>query len=367
MTLQADIRRGLQVKQAQANEASAQFDFESEGGLATFFRQATPGTTYWRGYLPMKHLPGNVAGIEPDSLVLESEDPLKLRMPQLVGDTAIWQFLGDEGRGRIVFQMQRQGTRTLMEVDDNYLTFAPPLYGKFSSWTKTHKEAVENGTGYSVEFHRLQTPMVDGVICATEHLANAYEAFNDHVYHCPNSVDPDDWDIERTESENLRIGYYGSTSHLKDWPLVKKSLKWAQRQPGVEVILIGFNPPGWSGKVYPWSDDLYEARKPLGHLDVGIAPLTRNKWSDGKSDVKAMEYAMAGVMPIVHDAPPYSPWKDMGWEWMPKDELGWSDAIHDIVEMRDDVKMFAAQAKEYVLNYRTIQNNVHLWKEAIRG
>ena len=368
MSLQTSIQRGLQLKQASANQASARFDFESEGGLATFFRQATPGTTYWRGYLPMKHLPGNVAGIESDSVEWKDEEARTIRMPQLVGDTAIWQFLGDEGRGRIVFQMQRQGTKTLMEVDDNYLRFAPPLYGKFGAWTKTHKEAVENGTGYSVEMHRAQAPLVDGVIVATEQLANEYEGWNDNVYHCPNSVDPDDgWDIERTESENLRIGYYGSTSHVRDFPLVKKALKWAARQPGVEIILIGFNPPGWSGKVYPWSDDLYAARKPLGHIDVGIAPLTRNLWADGKSDVKAMEYAMAGVMPIVHDAPPYSPWVNMGWDWVAKDEASWTEMIKTVVAERDVVKAEAAKAKEYVLNYRTIQNNVHLWKEAIRG
>lgn len=315
----------------------------------------------------MKHLPGTLAGIGPDSLEWEDEDAGTIKLPQQHGDTAIWQFLGDDARSRIVFQAQRQGLRTLMEVDDNYLRFAPTLYGRHSPWTKTHREALANGTGYSVEFHRMQAPQVDGIICATDHLANEYEKFNPNIYVCPNSIDPDDWAVEHVESDVLRIGYYGSPSHARDWPLVKKALKWAQKQDGVEVLLAGFRPPAWGGKVLAWTDDLIKGRQSLAQFDVGIAPLTRNHWADGKSDVKALEYAMAGVMPIVQDAPPYSPWKDMGWEWMPRNEKEWDEAIRDVVAYRDDVKLLAAEAKAYVLEHRTIQTNIDRWREAIRG
>lgn len=361
------IQKALKVRHEAADDASAQFDFESEGSLATFWRQATPGTTYWRGYVPMKALPGTLASVGTGTLEWLDEEAGTIRLPQQRGDTAIWQFLGDDARSRIVFQAQRQGLRTLMDVDDTYLRFAPTLYGKNSSWTKTHAEALANKTGYSIEMHRKQTPMVDGVVCATEHLANEYEAFNPVVYHCPNSIDPSDWNVERVESETLRIGYYGSMSHVRDYPLVKKALKWAAKQPGVEVVMIGFSPPAFSGKVIPWADDLYSIRKHLGEIDVGIAPLTRNHWADGKSDVKALEYAMAGVMPIVQDAPPYSPWKDMGWEWCPRTEQDWLEAIKQIVAERDIVATLAHDAKAYVMNQRLIDQNIHLWREALRG
>ncbi len=359
------MEASLVARQKAAHEASKAFDFVREGSLATFWRQATPGTTYWRGYLPMLYLPGQVTPVWDECL--EWDDATQHLTVKGQEGTPIWQFLGDDGRTRIALQQQRQGTRVLMEVDDNYLRFAPPLYGKFGAWTKTHAEALANKTGYSVEMHRKIVPLMDGIICSTEQLADEYSAYNDNVYVCPNSIDPTDWDVERTESDILRIGYYGSPSHARDYPLVKKALKWAMKQPDVEVSMIGFTPPGWRGKIAPWADNLFDARKNLGAIDVGIAPLTRNLWADGKSDVKALEYAMAGVMPIVEDAPPYSPWKDMGWEWCPKGELGWSDAIHDVIEMRDDVKMFAAQAKDYVLAERTIQGNVHKWQEAIDG
>jgi hypothetical protein len=80
-----------------------------------------------------------------------------------------------------------------------------------------------------------------------------------------------------------------------------------------------------------------------------------------------MEYAMAGVMPIMQDAPPFSPWKKMGWEWMPKTEAEWMDAIHQVVADRDLVPKFAADAKEYVLRERTIQTSVESWRKAVHG
>jgi hypothetical protein len=364
VSLSLTTREHLRARQADANLASEAFDFVQEGSLATFWRQATPGTTYWRGYLPMLYLPGQVAQLQNDSLSMEG-DELILHGHEGV---AIWQFLGDDGRSRIVKQMQKQGVRTVMEIDDNYLRYAPPLYGKFGAWTKTHAEAVANGTGYSVEMHRKIVPMMDALIVSTENLADEYDRWNDNIYVCPNSVDPTDWKVERIPSDTLRIGYYGSPSHIRDWPVVKKALKWAQRQPDVEVVLAGFSPPGWTGRVLPWSDNLFDARSALGHMDVGIAPLTVNPWSAGKSDVKALEYAMAGALPILHDAAPYDPWHDIGWDWMCSTESDWMEAIQHAVRMgKDAVALEAAKAKEYVLTERTIQTSIHNWRDAIDG
>jgi hypothetical protein len=369
MTTIQETQQSLAQRSRDAHAASRDFDYEQSGSLATFWRQATPGTAYWRGFVPMQALPGQVLPLEPDSLGLKDvpgTDAQLLVLHKHEG-TAIWQFLGDDSRSRIALQLRRQGVRTLMEVDDLYLRFAPPLYGKHGAWTRTHAEAVANGTGYSVELHRKIVPQMDGIICATAYLADQYERLNPNVYHCPNSIDPSDWNVERVESDVLRIGYYGSPSHVRDFPVVKKALKWAARQKDVEVVMAGFAPAGWAGQVLPWADDLFEARKNLGRIDVGIAPLTRNEWSDGKSDLKALEYAMAGAMPIVEDSPPYSPWVASGWGWCPSGESEWGDAIREVVRERDKVAGWAAEAKDYVLRERTIEKSIGAWREAVSG
>lgn len=352
--LDTQIRDQIEKRKAEAHAASESFDFLRGDSLATFWRQATPGTTYWRGVIPMLKLPGQVLPL--NDVFLKKQE-----------GTAIWQFLGDEGRVNVALAMQRQGFYTVMEVDDNYWRFAPPLYGKHGAWTRTHAEAVANGTGYSVEKHRWAVPQMDAIICATDELANEYEQYHPNVHVCRNSVLVEDWaPVVREESETLRIGYYGSISHLRDYPRVKKALKWVDKQPGVEVVMVGMDPPGWTGKAIPWEDHLFAARMHLGKLDVGIAPLTRNAWADGKSDVKAMEYAMAGVLPILEDAPPYYPWtRDLGWDWQANDEESWLAILKQVVAERDHVKAEAAKAKEYVLANRTINHEIHKWREAI--
>lgn len=364
MALAEATRSALQARQRQADATSQRFDFVREGSLATFWRQATPGTAYWRGYIPMLALPGQMVPVAEQTLEIVGE---KLVLNGQEG-AAIWQFLGDDGRARVALQLRREGVRTLMEVDDFYLRFAPPLYGKHGAWTRTHAEAVANGTGYSVEMHRKIVPQVDGIITSTEYLADAYSEYNPNVYVCRNSILPDDWeDFTRTESETLRIGYYGAPAHARDWPRVKKALKWADRQRDVEVTVIGFRPPGWTGKVLPWTDNLYEARKYLGQIDVGIAPLAQNPWSDGKSDLKALEYAMGGALPLLEDAIPYSPWRQIGWPFMAPSPEGWNELIRHVVAERDKVPELATQAREYVLAERTIETNIDSWREAVSG
>jgi hypothetical protein len=363
-TLGVATREAMQARKAEAHLVSQSYDYTREGSLATFWRQATPGTTYWRGYIPMLHLPGQVLPLVEDSLALDG-DQLVLNNQE---GAAIWQFLGDEGRSRIALQMKRQGVRTLMEVDDTYVRFAPPLYARFNAWTRTHAEAVATGNGYSVEMHRRVVPLMDGIIVATEHLAEEYAEYNPNVFVCPNSILPDDWeDFERVESDTLRIGYYGSPSHHRDYPRVKKALKWAARQSDVEVVMVGFSPAGWAGKHLPWEDNILNARKNLGHLDVGVAPLEQNAWANGKSDIKGLEYAMAGVMPLLEDAPPFSPWAKIGWPFMPSTEDEWADVIRDVVKNRDRVKEHAAAAKAYVLAERTIDKTIDSWRKAVLG
>jgi hypothetical protein len=335
---------------------------DSEVCLATWVRQATPGTAYWRCELPARQLPGQMIKLTEQDFSLD-EETMTLSAPRLRG-ALVWQHLGDDARSRLAFKLHDQGIRTLQELDDNYLQPSP--YG--GTWKRTHREAIESGMGYSHELHRHLTPKFDGVIVSTEHLANLYEPWNENVYLCPNSVDPADWEsIERHTDDVLRIGYYGSASHVRDWPLVKKAMKWASRQPGVEIVFVGFTPPGWSDfEQYGWTLDLAAARSYLGRFDVGICPIAPGHFADAKSDVKALEYAMAGVMPIVSRTEPYAPWwRDEGWDFTAQSPAEWEEIIRHIVKNPEIVKDEAARAKRYVLAQRTIQDNIWRWKEAV--
>jgi len=337
--------------------------------LATFWRQATPGVSYYRCLLPARYLPGQMVKFDLDRIGWDMDyelgDVHGLRLPLHRG-VAVWSYLGDDARARVACALQDQGVRTLMECDDNY-TQGPKKWGV--NWADTHQEA-QGVIGYSHEQNRYLANLMDGMIVSTPYLAEVYGEFNDNVYVCRNSIDPFDWnDILPQKHDDLRIVYAGSNVHVFDYPLVNKALKWAHRQPGVESWIWGFDPPpSYRGNVEGWVDGLDEYRKNLARFDIGLCPLQDTPWNRSKSDIKAIEYAMAGVLPIVARTEAYAPWwRDLGWEYVAQTENEWQEIIRHLVKNYDEVVSAAAAAKKYVITQRTIYDEIGAWREAILG
>jgi hypothetical protein len=350
------------IKRIESEDASIP-DLErtpDEVCLATFWRQATLGVSHWRCLVPARHLPGQMLGFDIGEVAWDDEAD-QLLLPRHRG-VAIWSYLGDDARARIALAWQDLGHKTLMELDDNY-AYSPKKWG--INWAETHQDA-QDIIGYSFEQNRHLAGLVDGIIVSTPYLGNVYSEFNDNIFVCRNSIDPADWQhVERHDDGIFRIGYAGSNVHVFDFPLVRKALKWAARQKDVEVCLMGFDlPPAWRGTMMPWQQDLPSYWNQLGLLDLGLAPLQDTPWGRSKSDIKAMEYAMAGAMPLVARTEAYRPWTDMGWP-SARTENEWVELIQHAVRNRDWVKEQAAVAKEYVLNERTIQHEIIRWEEAI--
>ncbi len=333
----------------------------TQGGcLATFWQQLSQATTYWRCHVPARHLPGQSLALNPEDL--EEKNGL-VTMPRQKGRAAVWQFIGDPIRAPMAFFLQEQGVWTSLEVDDNYMRPAP----HFRPWAKTIKDSKNAQiTGYSHEAHVQILPHFNSIIVSTPHLARLYGDYNDNVVICPNSIDPADWEYDRPIDDGiLRIVYSGSPSHTVDAPQIKKAFKWAARQPNVQVYLQGFDMPWGFVEKDPWTKNLQTHRESLFQFDVGVCPIVDTPFSRSKSDVKALEYAMAGVMPLVSRTEPYRPWFRMKDLVVEPNENAWIDKLKWVVKNRDEVKHLAEIAKNYTLGARTIQDNIWLWREAI--
>lgn len=344
-------------------------ELEREEADVTFWRQATPGTTYVRCFLPARYVNGQCLGLRNYDLDWD-HDLDRVIVARQKGNTSVWQFLGDDWRSRIAFALQDQGVRILMEVDDNYTQPHPVYPGQKVAWHRTIKESQKiGGSGYSNEMHRRLIPEMDGVIVSTPYLRRIYLEYHDDVFLCPNTVDPDDWtDLAEKDPDVLRIVYSGSKSHIRDTPMVKKALKWASRQKGVEVWLQGVGKDDWTfAQKQPWSDSLAEYRHHLGRFDVGVAPLVGGEWANGKSDLKALEYAMAGVLPLLALEEPYRPWFDRPEYLVESSEEAWVDKLKWVVRNRDAIPELTRRAQTYVMNERTTEANAWRWRKALNG
>jgi hypothetical protein len=263
-------------------------------------------------------------------------------------------------------EQQLQGVRVLAEIDDNYLIPAPQLPDVQSEWVvKHHKDGTDD---HSIECHRKIVKWVDGIIVSTPRLAEIYAPLNANVYVCPNSIDTQDWpDVEKPDDGIFRIGFAGSKSHYHDYALVDRALSWAADLPDVEILIYGIREKGPAKKRWiEWNHDLPAYRESLGQLDVGVCPLRQSYWTDCKSDVKALEYAMAGALPIITKTEAYRPWWDKPC-LVAETEKDFRRHIKWCVNNRDEVKKLAAEALAYVLSERRIEHSIHYWEEAVNG
>lgn len=338
---------------------SGEREYLPDSPVATFWRQASEGTYYWRLLIPARHLPARVNSLKHEDVGRETE--------RQVGP-AIWQFLGDLERTRSAARVQSAGYRTLMEADDNYLVPPPHVPFVRKSWSSTVRQSWGKGqTGYSHQAHRLLLPSLDGLIVSTDELANRYEGLVPAgIYVCPNSIDPDDWEPVEAR-ETCVVGYAGSASHKYDLHLVERALDYAARETG-PLMKLGADTARWRWphEEIPWTDELPVYRRSLQKIDIGLCPLKRSQWHDCKSDIKAMEYVMAGAIPIVQaDSPVFSEWPARTLSASTPKQ--WERAVKEAIGMTaDDRHALWKSLHDYVLGERTIQKHIHKWREAIR-
>lgn len=332
--------------------------------LATWWPQATPGTTYVRCQIPARHLPGKLEDLTTRSLVPdENGDPFLVGQE---GYASIWQFPGNATRGLMMAQAQEQGHKVMIEVDDNYLKPPPSIPGLRGDWQGKLDRTVYDKHSYAA--HRKLAQWVDGVIVSTPTLVEVYErATSAPVFLCPNAVDPADWDGTYPENDGpLRIGYAGSPSHMYDFALIDRALDWASRA-GLSLYKFGLKNTTWRWEhtEAPWTNTLSDYRKSLRVLDIGLCPLKRGEWHDCKSDLKAMEYTMAGVLPIVQaDSPAYADWVDV----VPSasTEKQWEKVVKEIGSMdRAEIFMLWTDALKFVYEHKTIDRLIGNWREAV--
>jgi glycosyltransferase involved in cell wall biosynthesis len=380
--------------------------------VATWWRSHTLGrygaSDDWRAIVPARHLPG--AG--PLLLGCDSLDEQR-------GDTAIWTILGGSATAiyDAIQEQRRQGLRVLVDLDDAAIDASFPLIllptNEMPSSLMRLRAAAFGATATTrTEWRRRHADAIraaDGLIVSTAAVACSYAHLNANAFVCPNSVDPDDWpDPVQPDDETFRIGFAGGhVGRVEDLELIRPALAWTSEQPDVEVVLLGTSPvkdltaaeqnaldaylieigshgisaafarhgqalasiakrkAAWAFRYrqIAWTDDLHAYRRNLAVLDVGLCPTIPTDWNIARSDSKALDYAMMGVLPICSDVEPYEPWRG-GPMPLARDADDFLELVRWCVTHRDEVRALAHEAREYVLRERTIENNIHRWREA---
>lgn len=355
---------------------------------ATFYVVRGSADIRWRVELPVRHLKAKLVSMnektaKKELLAPHDEGKFPWRLteegaeyPGQEGKVAVW-TRPDTGRGTHAAAMSLNGVRTLAELDDNYLS--KPIFNIFM---RMHEYDAEGRAD-----HMRSLTAFDGIIFSTAWLRDEYHKAMrkelgkravPELFVCRNHVDAGDWDsripVLPPGDGRVRVGWMGSHQHLWDLRLAAPALRLAYDM-GCEIVFIGLDPAMWDPawrQFIPVYTHVPFVRPALYHklklnLDIGLIPLVQNNHTDGKSDVKFLEYAMSGVASVVQSAPIYNKTVingETGVLASGPDDMAWK--MHDLIKHTPTRQRMGKAARQWVLENRTMQvQGIEEWNAAL--
>lgn len=184
---------------------------------------------------------------------------------------------------------------------------------------------------------------------STAAIADLYRAVAGPVAIVPNALDPRLWRDWRAPArdvlagERVRFLYMGTHTHGADLAHLRPALDaLAAERPGAfDVTLIGVAadvaPAPWLARLAPDADAVSYPRfvrwlRAQGPFDVGLAPLAPSAFNAGKSDIKLLDYAALGLLPVVEDCAAYR--GDPGWEGIAVHARDWLATLRGVLDDR---------------------------------
>ena len=254
------------------------------------------------------------------------------------------------------------GAALIADVDDAFILIGPD-----------HPEHV---------LYRPLNAALDRVVAAaaetwfsTAELAAAYAKVAPRAVIVPNAIDPRlwrDWRHARAapfSAARIRMVYMGTHTHGPDFAMIRPALDRlnAEREGSFELTMIGVDPAvepaPWLHRLAPPADAVSYPRfvrwlREQGPFDIGLAPLVNTPFNRCKSDIKALDYAAIGILPVVSDGPAYRADPDLGRSALFAEADGWFEALSAIFDDREAAVARAVAIEAYIWDRRTVSSSV---------
>jgi len=210
---------------------------------------------------------------------------------------------------------------------------------------------------------------VDLVTTPSDHLADRFEAAGARNVHVVDNFLPGAFSrVAPQGHDGFVIGWHAGREHLVDADelgMVETLERILEAHPDVRVETINIeldirHPRYRCEEALP----IAELTQRLADFDVGLVPLADIPFNRGRSNVKAREYAAAGVPWL---ASPVGSYEHLGAEhggWLVEDDK-WFGAIDALIRSRRDRRKLAKAAKAWAKD-ETIWNMAPVWEGLFR-
>ena len=336
------------------------------------------GCGYWRMLLPATHIKSNgwVFDVTPAETLYEYLVTYNTVMLQRV---CKWESF------YVVQRLRRNGVRVVYDLDDNLWELPPfhPAYKKFGIDEKTAATAIIRE--------------VDAVTVTTKAMEDAIalhcgEDVRKKIVIIPNAIDVSQFPVRpvypvscQDKDKPFRILWAGSATHEQDFMVCMGALDQfmkAHQDDSVRVLFVGYLPAQVSRLVQEkhWFNrvehvefmniETYFDMLRRVKADIAIAPLLPCAFNAAKSNIKWMEYTLAGIPVVASNFPPYSNTivhNTNGLLASTKDE--WVKALEAKFRAREDTKWYemVSAARDTVESEYHIGKTADKWLSVISG
>ncbi|MFH1673051.1 MAG: tetratricopeptide repeat protein [Pseudomonadota bacterium] len=220
----------------------------------------------------------------------------------LRADILVLHLIGEQDMLPIVAERKRRGLATVYEISDNFLAFPP--------WV-TIKRWFDDPLNLATTFQLIR--LSDAIQGVSEILLDQFSFLHECRMVFENQI-MELGSVQKTSKEEVTIGWAGSLGHTED-------IKWmapviqdiCQRHSNVKFAFMGnrrqyeqvFGSVANNRFIYREPGDLPDYYDFLDGLDIGLGPLIDTPYNVCRSDVKFIEYASRGVVPVVANVGPY--------------------------------------------------------------
>lgn len=255
------------------------------------------------------------------------------------------------------------GKPVIYDTDDNWVD-PPPEYHPAHAY---HSDILVRNT---VERFLSKA---DLVTVSTPALADAFSCFQDRILVVPNTVDFEPPEPSAYDKICVRIGYAGTRTHDGDFEVVVPALVRLRREFGkrIALVFLGYLPPGLDAsevELWGFSDDYkgYLARLCRLGIEIALAPLRDNPFNRFKSNIKYLEYTLAGAAGVYSRSPAYegSVQDRITGLLVPHTEEAWYEALKSLVQEPFLRKRLAAAARRDVAERFPPERTRQAWEKA---
>lgn len=273
----------------------------------------------------------------------------------------------DGALGKFVEKVQETGIKVFFDLDDLIFDYRDIL---ILMWA-TNSKNVAYWLGYVWGIRRV-AKKVDGFICTNDFLAGKLKrSFGKSVKVIPNSLNKEQIEaseqavktklVRKNVDDEFVIGYFsGSPTHAKDFALVEPELiRFLRERENAKLVVVGYMK--FSKQMRELIDagrvkvtgvvDYLTLQKKMAEVDVNIAPLVINDFTNCKSELKFFEAAVVETTTIA--SPNYSFKKAIvdgknGFLAKPGE---WYQKLEYLYNHPEENRKIALEAKKYALKH----------------